>query len=163
MTPSDRADPEDDKSWTFPDTVEGIHSALERGANTLWANTVLHSTHPLVTMRSELAKSGIRMVGQSPALTERWDDKARTNRWLSEQTGLEGAFPKARILHKGQNDVSVNSAEDELGWPRVMKPIRGRGSHGVAVVKDEEEFMRHLDLLYGESDAVLVEVSRSGR
>lgn len=111
-------------------------------------------------MKEELAKSGIKMVGQSPVLTEKWDDKARTNLWLAKQEGLEGAFPKSRVLDKNGDDGDLRLDEDGIGWPRVMKPIRGRGSHGVAVVRDEGEFRRHLETLYGESDAVLVEASR---
>jgi D-alanine-D-alanine ligase len=159
ITPDDaKADPANDKSWTFPDTVEGIRAAIDLGANTLWANTVLHSQHPLVTMKDELAKKSIRMVGQSPTLTERWDDKASTNLWLAKQQGLEGAFPKSRIIEKGEEE-SLGLEEDGIGWPRILKPIRGRGSHGVAVIKDEAGFREHLETLFKESGAVLVEVS----
>lgn len=101
---------------------------------------------------------GIRMVGQSPKLTERWDDKANTNLWLASQKGLETAFPKSRIVYK--NDMEdLKLEEDGIGWPRILKPIRGRGSHGVAVIEDKKGFLEHLKFLFGESDAVLVEVS----
>jgi carbamoylphosphate synthase large subunit len=109
-------------------------------------------------MKDELSKNGVRMVGQSPNLTEKWDDKANTNIWLGKQKGLEGGFPKSRVLYKKDDRESLQVDEDGLGWPRVMKPIRGRGSHGVAVVKDQEGFLKHLDTLFSESDAVLVEV-----
>lgn len=159
ITPTDQPDPADDKSWTFPDTAEGIRAAIDRGADTFWANTVLHSQHALVTMQEELSKKGIKMVGQSPILTEKWDDKANTNLFLAQQEGLTEAFPKSRILYKNDNgDLDLDN--DGLGWPRVMKPIRGRGSHGVAVVHDEPAFRTHLETLFGESDAVLVEVRR---
>ena len=158
ITPTPHPDPADDKSWTFPDTVQGIREAIKLGANTLYANTVLHSQHPLVTMNDEL--KGIRMVGQSPKLTERWDDKANTNLWLASQKGLETAFPKSRIVYK--NDmVNLRLEEDGIGWPRILKPIRGRGSHGVAVIEDEKGFQDHIETLFAESDAVLVEVSLS--
>lgn len=103
---------------------------------------------------------GIRMVGQSPKLTERWDDKANTNFWLASQKGLENAFPKSRIVTK--DDIKdLKLEEDGIGWPRILKPIRGRGSHGVAVIEDERGFHEHLKFLFGESDAILVEVSHS--
>jgi carbamoylphosphate synthase large subunit len=108
-------------------------------------------------MLDELKGKGIRMVGQSPKLTERWDDKAATNMWLATQTGLEEAFPKSRIVHKhDMKDLKLE--EDGIGWPRIIKPIRGRGSHGVAVVEDEKEFQDHIKTLFDESDAVLLEV-----
>jgi biotin carboxylase len=109
-------------------------------------------------MRDEL--KGIRMVGQSPKLTERWDDKANTNLWLASQEGLETAFPKSRIVYK--NDMeNLKLEQDGIGWPRILKPIRGRGSHGVAVIEDEKGFQDHIKTLFAESDAVLVEVSLS--
>ena len=158
ITPTPHPDPADDKSWTFPDTVQGIRAAIDLGANTLYANTVLYSQHPLVTMSDELAAKGIRMVGQSPKLTERWDDKAKTNFWLATQKGLETAFPKSKIVHKDEmGDLQLE--KDGIGWPRVLKPIRGRGSHGVAVVEDEKGFQEHIKTLFAESDAVLMEVS----
>ena len=155
ITPTSRPDPADDKSWTFPDTVQGIREAIKLGANTLYANTVLHSQHPLVTMKDEL--NGIRMVGQSPKLTERWDDKANTNLWLATQEGLKTAFPKSRIVSKSDME-DLKLEEDGIGWPRILKPIRGRGSHGVAVIEDEKGFQNHINTLFKESDAVLVEV-----
>jgi D-alanine-D-alanine ligase len=107
-------------------------------------------------MKNEL--KGIRMVGQSPKLTERWDDKANTNLWLASQAGLETAFPESRIVYKNEmKDLKLE--EDEIGWPRILKPIRGRGSHGVAVIEDEKGFQNHIKTLFAESDAVLVEVS----
>ena len=109
-------------------------------------------------MSDELAAKGIRMVGQSPKLTERWDDKAKTNFWLATQKGLETAFPKSKIVHKDDmGDLQLE--KDGIGWPRVLKPIRGRGSHGVAVVEDEKGFQEHIKTLFAESDAVLMEVS----
>jgi carbamoylphosphate synthase large subunit len=110
-------------------------------------------------MKDELAKKSIRMVGQSPILTERWDDKAETNFWLAKQKGLEGAFPKSRIITKGE-ESNLDLEGDGIGWPRILKPIRGRGSHGVAVIKDEEGFRQHLETLFAESSSVLVEVSQ---
>jgi carbamoylphosphate synthase large subunit len=110
-------------------------------------------------MKDELAKKSIRMVGQSPILTERWDDKAETNFWLAKQQGLEGAFPKSRIINKGE-ESNLDLEGDGIGWPRILKPIRGRGSHGVAVIKDEEGFRQHLETLFAESSSVLVEVGQ---
>jgi D-alanine-D-alanine ligase len=109
-------------------------------------------------MSDELAAKGIRMVGQSPKLTEKWDDKANTNLWLATQKGLETAFPKSKIIHKDDMD-HLRLEDDGIGWPRVLKPIRGRGSHGVAVVDDEKGFLEHIQTLFAESDAVLMEVS----
>jgi glutathione synthase/RimK-type ligase-like ATP-grasp enzyme len=91
-------------------------------------------------------------------LTEKWDDKANTNLWLATQQGLERAFPKSRIIHK-ENTQDLKLEDDGIGWPRIMKPIRGRGSHGVAVLDNEKGFRTHLETLFAESDAVLVEVS----
>lgn len=110
-------------------------------------------------MKDELARRRVRMVGQSPRLTDKWDNKAETNSWLGEQKGLEGAFPKSRVLHKRDAHEGLELVKDGIGWPKVLKPVRGRGSHGVAVVNNEGEFKKHLDNLYSEFDVALVEVS----
>jgi D-alanine-D-alanine ligase len=163
ITPSANPSPSDDKSWTFPDTKAGINDALDKGANVLYANTVLHSQHAIVQMRNELAKRGIRMVGQSPLKTEEVDDKASTNAWLAKQPGLEGSFPIATIVKEGYTEAELRGAWDTLaiGQPKVMivKPIRGRGSHGVSLVKSYEELRTAVNALLQESRAILLEVS----
>ena len=46
ITPcGDGADVSNDLDWVFPDTEEGIDSALDLGANVLWMNCVLSEDH----------------------------------------------------------------------------------------------------------------------
>lgn len=102
------------------------------------------------------------MVGQSPARTEEVDDKAATNAWLAKQDGLQGTFPKARLVHDGEGSDQLEAKWKELkegGGSVVCKPIRGRGSHGVSVVRSVEELDRAVKGLLKESNAVLLEVS----
>lgn len=93
------------------------------------------------------------MIGQDPRDTERYEDKEWINGWLAGQEGLRDVFPRSLLLHTAADNV------EELGYPVVVKPVRGRGSHGVTLVKNDDEFQKALETLLKESDAVLCEVS----
>ncbi|KAI5455384.1 hypothetical protein NCC49_000197 [Naganishia albida] len=165
----------DDAAWSFPDTEEGIKAALARGANTLWLNTVIHRKHPLFGLYTPVldgsASSGIRFVGQLPEHSEDYDDKAVVNPWLAktdETTTLAEGFPKSLVLSQEATkseegfNAGMKRIENELGLPCVLKPIRGRGSHGVAVVHNEEELRQHSAKLFKECPDILAEEFLNG-
>ncbi|GAA6042685.1 hypothetical protein JCM8097_003745 [Rhodosporidiobolus ruineniae] len=156
-TPSTTPDPASDSGWTFPDTKSGILAAVDQGATVLWANTTLYASHPIIQVRDKLAKRDIRFVGQDPRDTERYEDKAWCNRWLAEQPGLEEAFPQSWLVKKG-DQVQLQQVE----LPAVVKPVRGRGSHGVSVVKTAEELADRTTELFSEGDLILIESFCSG-
>lgn len=158
ITPTTTPDPTKDLDWSFPDTANGITDALHLGANTLWANTILHSRHALVTLRDKLVASGVRIVGQNPWDVERFDDKEWTNRWLAEQEGLRDAFPKSVLLEMGWDEGVLRAFE----MPMVTKPVRGRGSSGVSKVETREEMRKALNALFEDSTAVMVEEYLAG-
>ena len=157
ITPTPKPEVTRDLDWSFPDTVASVRSAVsEHGVNVFWANTILHSKHSLVELSDVLISKDVRIVGQNPLDTEKFDDKEWLNRWLAEQAGLQGCFPRSHLLTKA--DML------DLGGvrlPAVVKPVRGRGSHGVKVVRSVEELKAGLEGLLKESDAVLCEVGRS--
>ncbi|GAA6008679.1 hypothetical protein JCM10207_001684 [Rhodosporidiobolus poonsookiae] len=157
VTPSESPDPASDAGWTFPDTKEGIRAAVDAGATLLWANTTLYASHPLVELRDELAQRGVSFVGQDPRDTERFEDKEWCNRWLAAQEGLEDAFPKAWLVAKDKPEQLT-----EVTLPAVVKPVRGRGSHGVSLVKTAEELQQRTAELFKEGDLVLIEAFCSG-
>lgn len=64
ITPTNNPDPKKQFNWVFPDTEEGIQAALEKGANKLWANTILFAGHPLEKIANN---SSISILGQLPA------------------------------------------------------------------------------------------------
>ncbi|CAG8608315.1 4248_t:CDS:2 [Gigaspora rosea] len=45
VTPVDNPSPTSDLDWVFPDTEEGISTAISKGVKTLWANAILFNTH----------------------------------------------------------------------------------------------------------------------
>jgi D-alanine-D-alanine ligase len=154
VTPSSSPDPKVDTDWCFPDSEEGVLCAIKAGANVLWANTTLHSKHSLVTLRDRVP-SGTKFVGQNPIDTEKYEDKAYTNKWL-EQGELAGKFPKSWLIAKHEA-----GRLQEIEVPAVLKPIRGRGSHGVVRVGDKSELRKMAEALWATSDAILAEVSSS--
>ena len=127
LTPSFRPNIEADLDWVFPDTEEGIQQALAAGANCLWLNTVLYNGHPIERF------PGVRVVGQLPAAVDRYDDKWYTNNLLREQ-GLP--IPKAELI----TYADFKKTTPSISPPLVAKPIRGRGSEGVALVATKEEY-----------------------
>lgn len=142
LTPVESADPTSQMDWVFPDTAEGIADALSRGAALLWANTVLFTGHPL-----EAVLKSAWIVGQRPAVQEAADDKFVTNALLREaELPVPNSILVAPEARAGVHAVSGLTADvlsaAGLRFPMVVKPVRGRGSQGVSVVKDQAGLMR---------------------
>ncbi len=132
VLPVRKPDPVVALDWVFPDTMVGIRDALTRGAEVLWANTVLFEGHPL-----DGREAGVRIVGQHPAAVQRFDDKCFTNS-LFARHGLP--VPRGLLL-QAESEPQSFTVEDlsaemlrarGLELPLVVKPVRGRGSEGVA-------------------------------
>lgn len=128
VTPVADPDPATPFDWVFPDTAQGIADALTAGATLLWANTVLFAGHPI-----EAVKDRVWVVGQDPVATQAVDDKFATNARLRE-AGLP--VVESRIAQADALD-----AIDDLVFPIVVKPIRGRGSQGVTVAQSRAEML----------------------
>src|SRR6218665_990427 len=78
VTPTENPEIETDLDWVFPDTEEGIKNAIDKGADTIWLNTVLYDGHPI----EDFIKEGIYVVGQMPEFVDVYDDKWITNELL---------------------------------------------------------------------------------
>nr|XP_019009002.1 uncharacterized protein I206_06690 [Kwoniella pini CBS 10737]OCF47783.1 hypothetical protein I206_06690 [Kwoniella pini CBS 10737] len=157
ITPVPQPNPTKDLEWSFPDTIEGIREAINRGANVLWANTNLHSQHAIVQIQDELITKGVRLMGPNPLSAEKYDDKEWTNRWLAQQDGLNDSFPRSMLYRKGDEDKVA-----EFPLPAMAKPVKGRGSHGVTKVSTPKEIRDALEILLKESEAVLIEEYLAG-
>ena len=155
ITPVENPKIENDLNWVFPDTPEGIQSAIDKGATVIWLNTVLYKGHPI----EEFIKKGISVVGQIPENVDLYDNKWITNNLL-KSNGLP--IPESVII----THENVTRYELDFLFPVVAKPIRGRGSQGVSVVNDREELILILNEMfqsrsYGE--AIYVEEFLSGQ
>lgn len=160
VTPRSAADPSKDTGWCFPDTEEGIQDAIERGATHLWANTILFASHPLqVSPYLDKYKDKIQVVGQPPLLVEKFDDKEFVNNRLR----ANGSFSMPRGWTVSlSTDLRSSLQKQNLPFPIVGKPIRGRGSQGVKVCYSLEELYDHLQSLSGHSPTVMLEEFLSG-
>jgi D-alanine-D-alanine ligase len=120
-----------DREWVFPDTTAGIAHALSKGANVLWLNTVLYSGHPA----EEFMRKGIAVVGQDPTTATRYDDK-----WLvSGLLGSNGiAVPEKQLI------TESGSWSAPFEFPFILKPLRGRGSQGVRLIRDDMDLQTTL-------------------
>ncbi|MBD2699475.1 ATP-grasp domain-containing protein [Spirosoma sp. BT702] len=142
--------------WVFADTEEGICIALSKGANVLWLNTVLYSSHPI----EKYLNQGGWVIGQDPVCVEKYDDKWQTNQLLKSH-GLP--IPHEYIINRSDK-FQVQTIRDHFNqnfsFPFVVKPIRGRGSIGVTMVHNEQELNRILSFKLPSSefgDAVILE------
>ncbi|NNC69445.1 MAG: ATP-grasp domain-containing protein, partial [Flavobacteriaceae bacterium] len=155
ITPVENPDPKNDFDWVFPDTKQGIQQALDKGATILWLNTVLYQDHAITHFFNEY----IQIIGQVPKMVDLFDDKLYTNSLLNQN---QIPIPKTQQLHK--KDVASYSLD--IDFPMVVKPLRGRGSQGVFLVKSKNELDKRLQELYSKKiygNAVYVETYLSGQ
>lgn len=160
LSPVTNPNPTRDSDWCFPDDEEGILEAVRAGATHLWANTILFATHPLQTSERvvEYAKS-VSVIGQPPQLVEAYDDKA----FVYEIMKSHGGFTVATSITLTASDNLSDIIENQnVRYPIVAKPVRGRGSHGVKLCKDEETLEAHARSLLDESPKIILEEYLSG-
>ncbi|KAJ6012646.1 hypothetical protein N7522_003001 [Penicillium canescens] len=147
------------QGWCFPDSEEGICSAVKNGATHLWANTILFDSHPLQNSKKlDSYASELFVVGQPPGLVDHCDDKAFLNGKLHALGGY--TMPRMWLISKQQGIDSIIGSIDR--FPVVGKPVRGRGSHGVKVSHSKEELKTHVAALIEESPLVMVEEFLAG-
>jgi len=154
VTPIDTPNVSVDLDWVFPDTVAGIQSAIDKGANVIWLNTVLYREHPI----KHFIAQGINVVGQVPELAGLYDDKLVTNSLLSRH---QLPIPRSILItSQGLDDFKL-----DFPFPVVVKPIRGRGSQGVSCVGNIEELQATIIAMFNDGnygDALYVEEFLSG-
>ncbi len=141
VTPVNNPDIESDLDWVFPDTKKGIQNALDKGANTFWLNTVLYKNHEIVNFFDR----DIQFIGQLPSQVDIYDDKYFTNEFLKKN---EIPIPKTKL-------ISIEKLTDyslDIDFPMVIKPIRGRGSQGVALVKNRKELDNKLNEIFSSKE-----------
>jgi hypothetical protein len=151
-TPCKEPDPREAMAWVFPDTLEGIRCAIDIGARTLWANTVLFRGHPI----QEAAEQGFGIVGQEPGRVHVHDDKAVTNALIARN---DCRVPASILVSVGfeSKGVAIDAVSNQgladhgLSFPLVLKPIRGRGSEGVTRVESIESLRRAASELFGST------------
>ncbi len=99
------------------------------------------------------------MIGQPPLLVEKFDDKEYTNNLLR----ASGSFtmPQGWTVNLCIDPQSF-LVEQNLPFPLVGKPIRGRGSQGVKVCYCFDELYDHLRALSKDSSTVMLEEYLSG-
>ena len=159
VTPAAHPDPAVALDWVSPDTAEGIAQARAAGATTLWANTVLFEGHPLEEVLGKVA-----IIGQLPAAMQAWDDKYETNKALGGAgLPLRGSFLLSRTAREGVlalEGLETATKEAALRVPAIVKPVRGRGSQGVTLVRDMAGLRRAAEDLLDEGrfgDTLMVE------
>ena len=154
ITPIAAQSGEQPLDWIWGDSEDDILRAVQAGARVLWANTVLHARHALMTVRMA---DDLLVVGHAPRHVERGDDKFTTNQDLAQH-----GVPVARSVLASSTATQYHSHPvlplstflDSLPFPApaVAKPIRGRGSQGVALCRTSDSLLTHVQSLLSESD-----------
>lgn len=157
IQPAKHPDPASQNDWCYPDSESGILSAIDSGADVLWANTILFASHPLQTS-SLIPKHSdkVGVIGQPPLLVESYDDK----NWVSDMLRKAGGFdvPRSSVFYS-----ATGPGLSALQYPVIAKPVRGRGSHGVKLCQNQDDLQSHLQMLMRESPVVIVEEYLSGQ
>ncbi len=155
VTPVSNPDIKNDLDWVFPDTKKGIQNALDKGANTLWLNTILYKNHEI----ERFFERDIQFVGQTPSQVDIYDDKYFTNELLRKN---KIPIPKTKLISiKNLTDYALG-----IDFPIVVKPIRGRGSQGVSLVKNQKDLDDKLNEIFSNKEygnMVYVEQFLSGQ
>lgn len=155
VTPVSNPNIKTDLDWVFPDTKKGIQNALDKGANTFWLNTILYKNHEI----ENFFDRDIQFIGQLPSQVDIYDDKYFTNELLRKN---KIPIPKTKL-------ISIENLTDyalDIDFPIVVKPIRGRGSQGVSLVKNKKELDNKLNEIFsnkGYGNTVYVEQFLSGQ
>ena len=155
VTPVSNPNIKNDLDWVFPDTKKGIQDALDKGANTFWLNTVLYKSHQIVPFFDR----EIQFVGQIPNQVDIYDDKYFTNELLRKN---KIPIPKTKLISiENFTDYSL-----DIDFPIIVKPIRGRGSQGVSLVKNRKKLDDKLNEIFSNAaygNMVYVEQFLSGQ
>ena len=137
VTPVNAPREDIDLDWVFPDTEDGINSALDKKVEILWLNTVLYADHPIQKFKNKR----LEIIGQDPEMVEIYDNKWTTNQLLSKNNI---PIPEAFIIHKD----AINLKQIPFSFPLILKPIRGRGSQGVTFIEGEKELRSGLENMF---------------
>jgi len=156
ITPIESPNPREHVGWSFPDSEDGILAALQKGATHLFANTVVFASHPLQTSsRVGEYQDKVKVVGHPPCMVELHDDKHYVNDMLRASGNF--TLPRGWLLEDDGSDLDTRLKSLDLRFPTVGKPVRGRGSHGVKVCHDLDELTAHIQSLFKESSAIMLE------
>ncbi|MBU2920122.1 ATP-grasp domain-containing protein [Winogradskyella psychrotolerans] len=141
VTPINNPNINTDLDWVFPDTKKGIQDALDKGANTFWLNTVLYKSHEIVNFFDR----DIELIGQLPSQVDIYDDKYFTNEILRKN---KIPIPKTTLIAiENLTNYSLN-----IDFPLVLKPLRGRGSQGVSLVRNQKELDNKLNEIFKNNE-----------
>ncbi|MDT7831079.1 ATP-grasp domain-containing protein [Flavobacteriaceae bacterium S356] len=155
VTPISKPNIKTDLDWVFPDTKKGIQDALDKGANTFWLNTVLYKTHEI----ESFFERNFQFIGQLPSQVDMYDDKYFTNELLRKN---KISIPKTKLISK----ENLTNCKLDIDFPIVVKPIRGRGSQGVSLVRNQRELDNTLKEIFSNNEygnTVYVEQFFSGQ
>ncbi|KAH0358828.1 glutathione synthetase ATP-binding domain-like protein, partial [Aureobasidium melanogenum] len=94
-------------------------------------------------------------------MVELHDDKHYVNDMLRKSGKF--TLPRGWLLEDDGTDLDAKLHSLDLRFPVVGKPVRGRGSHGVKVCQDMAELRTHVQSLFKESPAIILEDYLAGQ
>ncbi|KAL7411120.1 hypothetical protein BDY24DRAFT_436101, partial [Mrakia frigida] len=124
-----------DSQWSFPDTIQGILSAVSPPHNATHLSATRPSSPPILSLSSPPIKANFQKEPSScRSGSEGYREvggQAFCNDSLRGRKELEGWFPRSWVLKKGASSTTEEGVEEvKRSLPVVVKPVRGRGRHG---------------------------------
>jgi tyramine---L-glutamate ligase len=124
-------------------------TALDRligGADAVWL-VAPETDRCLERLAARVERQRTPLLGSSVDAIRRASDKARLPHWLAS-VGVR--HPQTRALAR---DGDPRRAADQIGYPIVVKPARGAGSHGIRLARNARELARAIDLARRSTDS----------
>ncbi len=113
-----------------PNFIEWVSEVCKKDKINIVLSGVEENIVALEHERKNLIKLGIPFFNTSLKYLNIGNDKLLTCKWLKEN-GLN--YPK---FAEASNTAQVNSLISEVGFPIIAKPIKGKGSNGIFIIKD---------------------------
>jgi S-sulfo-L-cysteine synthase (3-phospho-L-serine-dependent) len=104
---------------------------------------VVSSSDHYVALAAHLA-ARLGLPGPSPAAVRQCRDK------LHQRLALRAAGVPVPGFRAARTPAEAVAAVEELGWPVVVKPVRGTGSVGVRLCGREDEVAAHAEMLLSQ-------------
>jgi predicted ATP-grasp superfamily ATP-dependent carboligase len=119
---------------------DAVLDGLMSSADAMWI-VAPETNGCLERLAARAERKGVKLLGSGSSAIRRASDKARLPRLLGR---LGVLHPATRVIDASREEwqVAASVAVRELGYPLVVKPVRGAGCEGVSLVRNGRELRR---------------------
>lgn len=128
----------------YADTEKVIAAAKRAGADAIHPGCSFLSCDPVAARK--IIDEGIVWIGPSPEILEVMGDKARARK-IAESVGV----PVLPAVIGQMDDESLFGEAKKLGFPMMIKAVKGEHGKGIRLVKSPVELQRSLPWVKGDA------------